>query len=145
LAIRFFLHLVDYQIEGKRKIKTWIRKILTDHDKMVGEINIILTCDSKLLEINKRYLKKENYTDIITFDYSDKKVISGELYISIDRIKENANIYNVTCNNEVVRVIIHGILHLLNYDDNTYLKKKKMKKMEDNYLNNLYKKGSENI
>jgi len=145
LAIRFFLHLVDYQIEGKRKIKTWIKKILTDHDKMVGEINIILTCDSKLLEINKRYLKRENYTDIITFDYSDKKVISGELYISIDRIKENANIYNVTCNNEVVRVIIHGILHLLNYDDNTYLKKKKMKKMEDNYLNNLYKKGSENI
>lgn len=145
MAIRFFLHLVDYQIEGKRKIKTWIKKILTDHDKMVGEINIILTCDSKILEINKRYLKRENYTDIITFDYSDKKVISGELYISIDRIKENANIYNVKCNNEVVRVIIHGILHLLNYDDNTYLKKKKMKKMEDNYLNNLYKKGSENI
>jgi len=145
LAIRFFLHLIDYKVNGKRKIKAWIGKILTDHNKMVGEINIILTNDFKILEINKKYLKRYDYTDVITFDYSNQERITGELYISIDRIKENAIIYGVNNDNELARVIIHGILHLLKYNDIKYYEKKKMRKMEDNYLNEYYKKGSDNL
>ena len=145
MAIRFFLDVIEYKVKGKRKIKAWIGKILTDHDKMVGEINIILTNDSKILEINKKYLKRYDYTDVITFDYSNQERITGELYISIDRIKENAIIYGVNNDNELVRVIIHGILHLLNYNDIKFSEKKKMKKMEDNYLNEYYKKESDNL
>ena len=112
---------------------------------MVGEINIILTNDFKILEINKKYLKRYDYTDVITFDYSNQERITGELYISIDRIKENAIIYGVNNDNELARVIIHGILHLLKYNDIKYYEKKKMRKMEDNYLNEYYKKGSDNL
>jgi probable rRNA maturation factor len=139
LAIRFFLNLVSYKIKGKRKIKTWIEKILYDHNRIVGEINIILTSDAKLLEINKKYLKRYDFTDVITFDYSTKNIISGELYISINRVKENANIYNVKYDVELLRVIIHGVLHLIGYNDIPFSEKKKMKKMEDTYLSNYYK------
>ncbi len=145
MTIRFFLHLVDYKIKGKRIIKTWIEKILSDHKKIGGEINIILTSDSKLLRINLKYLGRNNFTDIITFDYSVKNIISGELYISIDRVKENAKIFDVKFDDELLRVIIHGILHLIGYNDVKSLEKRKMKKMEDFYLFNYYKKGSYNL
>lgn len=136
MAIRFFLHRSNYKIKEKRKIKTWIEKILTDHNKTVGEINIIVTSDDELKIINRKYLKRNNYTDIITFDYSLQNKIFGELYISIDRVKENAMIYGVTCFNELLRVIIHGILHLLRYNDIEEEEKIIMKKLEDRYLKN---------
>jgi probable rRNA maturation factor len=145
LAIRFFLHLVDFKVEEKRKIKAWIKKILADHKKIYDEINIIITSDSKLLEINKKYLNRNEYTDIITFDYSVENKISGELYISIDRVNENSGIYGITYNKELLRVIIHGILHLMGYDDIKSLEKTRMKKMENQYLEKYYKKGSDNL
>jgi probable rRNA maturation factor len=92
-----------------------------------------------------KFLKRMDYTDIITFDFSEKSKISGDLYISIERVKDNARIFNVTKNNELLRVIIHGILHLVGYNDKREKEKRKIKAMEDMYLKNNYNKGSDSL
>jgi len=145
LAVRFFLHHVNYNIKGRKEIKACIGKILTDHGKKIGEINIILTSDSKLLDINKKFLKRKDYTDIITFNFSEKNKISCDSYISIERVGDNAISYKVTKENELVRVIIHGILHLVGYNDKKEKEIGKMREMEDIYLKKYYKKGSDNL
>jgi probable rRNA maturation factor len=145
LAIRFFLHHVNYRIAGKKEIKTCVSDILADHNKMVGNINIILTCDKYLLKINRKYLKRNYLTDIITFDFSEKEKVSGDLYISIERIKENAGLFNVKSRLELLRIIIHGILHLAGYSDKTKMEKTKMTEAEDLYLIRYDKKGSVNL
>jgi rRNA maturation RNase YbeY len=145
LTIRFFLHHVNFKIAGKRDIKTSIKGILTDHKKKIGDINVILTSDSNLIEINKKYLKRNYLTDIITFDFSEKEKISGELYISIDRVKENAVLFKVKKEEELIRVIIHGILHLVGYKDENSVEKRKMNEKENIYIKRYYKKGSDNL
>jgi probable rRNA maturation factor len=145
LAIRFFSHHVNYRINGKRRLKTCVEGILTDHRKKVGEINIIITDDYKLLEINKKYLLRDYFTDIITFDLSEDEKISGDLYISIDRVKENAVLFDVEKEKELFRVIIHGILHLIGYKDKKSRERKEMTEKEDFYIRINYKKGSYNL
>jgi len=120
-------------------------KILADHNKTGGEINIIITNDYELNKINKKYLRRNNYTDIITFDYSTESEINGELFISIERIQENAINYRVSEKNELLRVIIHGLLHLIGYDDNEKKRIRKMKSMENYYLVNYFKNESKNM
>lgn len=139
MAIRFFLHHVNYRIAGKTEIRTCVKDILTDHNKKVGNINIILASDKYLKEINKEYLKKNYLTDIITFDFSEEEKTSGDLYISIERIKENAGLFNVKTKMELFRIIIHGILHLAGYSDKTEMEKTKMTAKEDLYLRKYYK------
>jgi probable rRNA maturation factor len=140
LAIRFFLHHVNYRIAGKKEIKTCVSDILADHNKKIGDINIILTSDRYLLEINKKYLKRNYLTDIITFDFSEKENLSGDLFISIERIKENAGLFDVSTKLELLRIIIHGILHLAGYSDKTKMKKTEMTAAEDLYLKSIIKK-----
>ena len=145
MAIRFFLHYVNFKIAGKRDIKASIKRILTDHKKKIGDINVIITSDSNILEINNKYLKRDYLTDIITFDFSEKEKISGELYISIDRVKENAVLFKVKKEEELIRVIIHGILHLVGYEDENSMEKREMNKKENIYIKRFYKKGSDNL
>lgn len=145
MTIRFFLHHVHYKIKRKRIIKTCIGKILADHNKKIGEINIIITNDSEILSINRKFLQRRDYTDIITFNFSEKEKISGELYISIERVKENSITFKVKKDNELLRVIFHGILHLVGYDDETEKEKKQMRKREDLYIEHFYKNGSDNL
>ena len=118
---------------------------MTDHNKRIGDINIILTDDKDLLKINKEYLKRNYLTDIITFDFSEKKEVIGDLYISIQRIKENADLYKVDFKTELFRVIIHGILHLAGYKDKEKADKERMTEMENQYIKKYYKKGSDNL
>jgi len=120
-------------------------KILADHNKTGGEINIIITNDYELNKINKKYLRRNNYTDIITFDYSTESEINGELFISIERIQENAINYRVSEKNELLRVIIHGLLHLIGYDDNEKKRIRKMKSMENYYLGTYFKNKSKKM
>ena len=145
MAIRFFLHHVNYRIGGKKKIKTCVKGIITDYKRREGEINIIITTDRDLLEINKKYLKRDYFTDIISFDLSKDESISGDLYISIDRVKENAKLFNVKKEVELLRVIIHGVLHLLGYKDKGKQERKKMTEKEDYYIEIYYKKRSVNL
>ncbi len=117
----------------------WIQNCVKLKEYKIGIISIIFTNDQKLLEINQQYLQKDYYTDIITFNYSKKIELSGDIFISIDRVKENAQDFNVSFKDEIKRVIIHGILHLMDYSDYTNDEKINMTH-EENELLKLFPK-----
>jgi rRNA maturation RNase YbeY len=101
----------------KREITSWIKKVAESYGKKAGDIAYIFCSDAKILEVNKQYLKHDYYTDIITFDYDNNNIISGDLFISLDTVKSNADMFNTTYEKELHRVIIHGILHLVGIND----------------------------
>lgn len=125
---------VKLPVGFKTNCKRWITNSIFSEKSKVGTINIILTSDELLLETNINYLHHDYYTDIITFDYSDNDLLSGDLFISIDRVTDNAKFYNVSFIDELKRVIIHGVLHLLGYNDITDEEKIVMKQKENIYL-----------
>ena len=134
MAITFqFQHPVI--LAGRRKLKQFLETQLAREDKMVGSISIIFCTDDFLLDINQRYLSHDTYTDIVTFDLSHSPhIIDAEIYISVDRLKENALKFGQTLNRELHRVIFHGVLHLAGYKDKTSAHQQEMRKMEDQYL-----------
>lgn len=111
-----------------------VSQLLSKEGFNLGEISVVFCSDDHLLDMNKQYLNHDFYTDIITFDYTDNKIISGDLFISFDRVKENATIYSVPINYELCRVIYHGILHLCGYNDKTEEEKITMRVKENEYL-----------
>ncbi|MCK4662671.1 MAG: rRNA maturation RNase YbeY [Bacteroidales bacterium] len=124
---------------NKSKIKKWIIKVIDDEGCKTGDINIIFVSDNYLNEINKKYLLKNYLTDIITFNYNVNRLISGDIYISLERVTENAKTFCVEFYNELLRIIIHGILHLLKYDDKNKKSKIEMTEMENLYIEKYYK------
>lgn len=115
---------VTYQTDGvkmppikKRETTAWIKQVADSYGKKVGDIAYIFCSDNKILEVNKQYLKHDYYTDIITFDYDEGDRISGDLFISLDTVRTNAEQFGATYENELNRVIIHGILHLCGIND----------------------------
>jgi len=136
MAITFHLHQISTSILNgkKRKISAWIKQTIEKENKITGNICIILTGKKQLLKIIKKYLKHNYHTDIITFNYNEGFIISGDLFISLPKVKENAKIYNVTIELELLRVIIHGIFHLTGYNDSTEKEKTEMRKKEDKTL-----------
>jgi rRNA maturation RNase YbeY len=121
----------------KSPVKKYINLLINRELKRVGEISIVLCSDKYLLEINIEYLKHNYYTDIITFNYVEGNLISGDLFISVDRVKENSIVFNTGLIKELYRVIFHGILHLIGYNDKTEEEKKIMKTKEDLYLDEV--------
>ncbi len=117
-----------------RNISVWINSLLQQSNHQSGNLNFIFCSDDFLLDINRRFLSHDYFTDIITFDYSVDKIISGDMFISVDRVKENSLLFNCIFNDEVLRVIIHGILHLLGYNDASDDEKDVMRKLEDEYV-----------
>ena len=103
----------------KQKINRWIKETAAGYDKKIGEIAYIFCSDKKILEVNNQYLQHDYYTDIITFDYSEGSVISGDIFISLDTVKSNAQDFGVDFEHEILRILIHGILHLCGQDDKT--------------------------
>ena len=135
LKIYFFTEEIRFNLDGKRKIREWISKAAENEDYTIGVLNYIFTNDSILLQLNKEYLSHSSLTDIITFDMSEKKgEITGDIYISVDRAKENARDYKATLANEVHRLLIHGVLHLMGYKDKTQDEKELMRSKEEFYL-----------
>ena len=133
--ITFFEEDVKYQLKDKIKVRQWIKDTILAEGYTLDELSYIFCSDEYLLNINRQYLDHDTYTDIITFDNSTtEKIITGDIFISIDRIRENAAKFNQTVINELHRVIIHGVLHLLGYKDKTPADNKKMTQMEDKYL-----------
>lgn len=121
----------------KRKIVNSVKFLINNEIKQLGDLSIILCSDNYLLKINKQYLKHDYYTDIITFDYVEDNRISGDLFISIERIKENSVEYNTTLIKELYRVMFHGVLHLIGYNDKNAEEKKVMREKEDFYLSEV--------
>ncbi len=121
----------NFELTQKTKYKHWIKTIILNLEKRVGEINYIFCDDEYLLEINQKYLKHDTYTDIITFDYSENNLISGDIFVSIERVKENAQLYSKSFEEELYRVLAHGILHLCGFKDKTEKESKEMRERED--------------
>ena len=130
--IHFFYENTSEIIE--ENIKPWIEKIIITEEKRLGEINYIFCDDEYLLKINQDYLQHDYYTDIITFDQVRGKTISGEIFVSLQRIKDNASLISKNYEEEKKRVIAHGILHLCGYKDKTEEEQKPMRAKEDFYL-----------
>ena len=112
-----------------------LTNLLDQESKVLGDISIIFVTDSYLLEMNQKYLNHDYYTDIITFDYCEMNIVSGDLFISIDRVQENADTFNVDLLTELHRVMIHGVLHLCGYKDKTNEEERLMRDLENKYLN----------
>lgn len=121
----------DFQLSNIEKYNAWVHSVCKSEGCGVGELNYIFCSDSYLLDINQRYLQHDTFTDIITFDYTEGKIISGDIYISIDRVKENGIAYNVSFENELLRVMSHGILHLAGYKDKNEEHIKEMRSKEE--------------
>ena len=132
--IRFFNKDIKFNLEKKLVLKKWIKTVVDQYNCKVGDINVILCNDPYILEINQQFLSHDYYTDIITFDYSEENVINGELYISIDTVRENAVEYGQDFTDELHRVIIHGVLHLCGLDDHNDEDIKEMREAENSAL-----------
>jgi rRNA maturation RNase YbeY len=101
----------------QERTKAWIVEVASRHEKKVGDLTYIFCDDEKILEVNRQFLQHDYYTDIITFDYSTRRRISGDMFISLDTVKSNAELFGRTCEEEFMRVIIHGVLHLCGIND----------------------------
>lgn len=132
--ISFQSDSIDFDLDQKDAVRQWLFDTIAAEGLDAGEISFVFTSDESLLEINQKYLNHDTYTDIISFDYSDGKTVSGEIYISIERVRDNALKYSVNSIKELHRVMIHGILHLCGYTDKTSDNKVKMTGKEDYYL-----------
>ena len=117
--IRFFSNEIDFKIASPSKVKQWILNVINNYGYKAGNLNVIFCSDDYLLQINKEFLQHDYYTDIITFDYTEGDLLSGELYISIHSVLANAQEYNQPQAKELLRVVIHGFLHLMGFDDHT--------------------------
>ncbi len=134
-AINFFSEKINFTLKDKRKRKAWITKIANQEGYQLKEVNYIFCSDKYLLEINRTFLNHDYFTDIITFNNSEeKRVLEGELYISIPRVKENAKELEASFEEELNRVMIHGILHLAGYKDKTKQQRELMRDKENSSL-----------
>lgn len=132
--IEFYSEDIDFQLNNTKLTEAWISKVIENHSFELGDISFIFCSDDYLLNVNREYLQHDYYTDIITFDYVEDKVVSSDIFISIDRIKENAEEFKVSFENELNRIIIHGILHLLGFKDKEPEQKELMTNKEDESL-----------
>ncbi len=129
-----FNYETEFTLENEEAISGWISNVIKSEDKKEGEINYIFCDDEYLLEINKEHLQHDYYTDIISFDYSVGNEINGDMFISVDRVKENAEDFNVTFEEELKRVIVHGVLHYCGYKDKLEADELLMRSKEDEKL-----------
>lgn len=140
MAINFFEEEVSFSLKEKRKRKTWLKNIAEAENHKISELNYIFCSDEYLLNINVEYLDHDTYTDIITFDNSEEEnIIEGDIFISIDRVKENSKTLNVEEEKELSRVISHGLFHLLGYKDKSKEEANLMRNKEE-FAINLFEK-----
>lgn len=132
-----FNYETDFNLTNETLLKDWINDIATSEDFEIGEINYIFCDDAYLHKLNVEFLNHDTLTDIISFDNSLGKLLNGDIFISVSRVKENAKDYKVSFDNELHRVMIHGVLHYMGYKDKTDLEKKEMRIRENLALNNI--------
>ena len=133
MAITFHNEGVSPSVNTNR-ISSWLSSCIDDLGYKLGELSIIFCSDEYLIDINKKHLNHNYYTDIITFNYNIEKNLNGDLFISVDRVKDNASAFNENFNMELFRVIIHGVLHLCGFNDKTTKEQKEMRQKENHYL-----------
>lgn len=134
MSVKIFYDEVNFRLQGWRKAVRLFKKVIRNEKKIPGDLIFIITSDSEEKKINIEFLKHYYFTDVIAFDYSCGDKISGEIYISIDTVERNSHNYNVSLKEEVLRVMIHGLLHLCGYNDNSVKKRNEMRKRENIWL-----------
>ena len=134
MKIGFHYDIEKFRLRDSRILKKVAGRIVSDAGMKVGQVDVVISDDEKLYEINREFLGHDYLTDIITFNYKNGNTVNGEIYISADRVRENAGKFSVSVGTEMRRVIFHGFLHLCGYDDRTADEKKKMTEMEEMYL-----------
>lgn len=132
--IRYYTEDIKFSFKERRFNNKWLNTVAGSEMKKIGDINIIFCSDNYILDVNMKYLSHDYFTDIITFDYCEKNVLSGDLFISIDSVRENSLFYKVDFAEELKRVMVHGILHLIGYDDHQEDDIKMMRSKESYYL-----------
>jgi len=137
LSIRIFYDNISFRIKGWRILKKVIEKVIRKENMISGDLNFIITDDITVRKINIQFLEHDYNTDVITFNYNEDDIINGEVYISLDSVKLNSSNYNVSLDEELNRVIIHGVLHLVGYDDKSKENKVVMREQEDLWLNEI--------
>jgi probable rRNA maturation factor len=134
--IQFFSEDIPFVLKNKAGCRKWLNSVIREEKKISGDINFIFCSDEYLLDLNKTYLRHDTLTDILTFPYTDdQETLSGDIFISIERVKENATRFCQDFNEELKRVMVHGLLHLIGYSDHGKKEKAIMTKREDHYLN----------
>lgn len=141
MGIYFYNEDVAFPAIRKRSTSGWIKQVIADKGKRTGDISFIFCSDAYLLDVNRKYLDHDYFTDIITFDYVEGSVVSGDIFISVDRVIENAGLFGNRVSDELNRIIIHGVLHLLGFKDKAEEDKLLMTKEEDMCLEMLNDKG----
>jgi len=134
MAIRFHAHEIDKPKFERKILRSGLSWLIIEHKRELGNIDVIFCSDEELLKMNKMFLQHNYYTDVISFDYSEGKAISGDIFISIERIRENAGKMKVSIQNEIRRVVGHGVLHLIGFEDKTVSEKKNMTLEEEKFL-----------
>jgi rRNA maturation RNase YbeY len=134
MSIRFASQDIDFELPQAEKVKKWIMQVILRREKRVGNISYLFCDDEYLLGVNQRFLNHDTYTDIITFDYVVADIISGDIMISVDRVGENAEKYGVPFEQELHRVVIHGVLHLLGQGDKSDAEAAEMRRQEEDAL-----------
>ena len=132
--VRFYTEDCSFSFKEKRLTSRWLKLVAGSEVKKLGDISIIFCSDPYILDVNLRYLQHDYFTDIITFDYCEGDTLSGDLFISIDSVRENAALYGTEFPDELNRVIVHGLLHLIGYDDHTDEQVAEMRAKENYYL-----------
>ncbi|NVO18607.1 MAG: rRNA maturation RNase YbeY [Bacteroidetes bacterium] len=132
--IQFSNQEIRYTLKNKLKVREWVKSIFTGEQKKMGDLSYIFCSDDYLHALNVQYLKHDTLTDIITFDYNEAEKVCGDIFISLERVKENAAKYSRSMDEELGRVMAHGALHLLGYKDKSPADKNKMREKENQYL-----------
>lgn len=131
MAITYTLDDVRFDLRGRQRLRAWIEQVVRNADKRVGEIGYVFCSDDHLLTVNRQFLNHDTYTDIITFDYVSGDMVSGDIIISVDRVRENAKQMDLPFSEELHRVMIHGVLHLLGQGDKSERESKEMRAKEN--------------
>jgi probable rRNA maturation factor len=142
LSIRIYYDQTKFRLKGWRKLVVLLNEVIRKEGRVPGDLTFIVTSDEMLRKINVQFLEHDYNTDVISFNYNSGNIISGEVYISIETVKDNAINYKVSLKEEIHRVILHGVLHLVGYNDKTEKESKLMKRMENLWL--TYIEMSEN-
>ncbi|MBR6306126.1 MAG: rRNA maturation RNase YbeY [Bacteroidales bacterium] len=132
--VSYFTQDISFVFKYKRLTSNWLKQVAANEGKKLGAISVIFCSDNYLLDVNIKYLGHDYYTDIITFDYCEGSCVSGDLFISVDSVKENSVFYNTCFEEELNRVIVHGVLHLIGYDDHAETDAAMMRSKENQYL-----------
>ena len=132
--ISYYFEDTDFIFKGKTLNNRWLRLVAESEIRRIGDISIIFCSDNYILDVNQQYLQHDYFTDIITFDYCEGNIVSGDLFISIDTVKDNAEHYGATFERELNRVMVHGVLHLIGYDDHSEDDITEMRSKEDFYI-----------